>query len=233
LADQLVMVAESWNSAVEQFTKTFNVKSSSQVLVLSNLLEDMIYGKVEMVPAFITDFSVKIEHFKYLIMERNRTKRMVICCNDLKTTNMLGLVVSKLGERATVLHSGQDMSEARSVFDLLCDTPVTSLVASDTTLSSLFMVGADRGTFLAQWDLPTDSKTTFSLRLTFIRSEVWSIFSPNPEIHQMLGQEDATLNTIIPFLMRRGTIIPNGLDLFYKVVSLTKAKEFLVMGSPL
>ena len=65
LADQLVMVAESWNSAVEQFTKTFNVKSSSQVLVLSNLLEDMIYGKVEMVPAFITDFSVKIEHFKY------------------------------------------------------------------------------------------------------------------------------------------------------------------------
>ena len=183
--------------------------------------------------AFITDFS--IEHFKYLIKERNRTKRMVICCNDLKSTNMLGLVVSKLGERATILHSGQDMSESRSVFDWWCDTPVISLVASDTTLPSLFMVGADMGTLLAQLDLPTDSKTTFSLRLTFIRSEVRSIFSPGPEVHQMMGQEDAaTLNTIIPFIiMRRVTIIPNGLDLFYKEVSLTKAKKLLVMGSPL
>ena len=52
--DQLVMVAERWNSAVEQFTKTFIVESSSPVVVLANLLEAVIYGKVEMVLVFLT-----------------------------------------------------------------------------------------------------------------------------------------------------------------------------------
>ena len=48
LPDQLVMMAEKWNSAVEQFIKTFIVESSSPVEVLANLLEAVIYGKVEM-----------------------------------------------------------------------------------------------------------------------------------------------------------------------------------------
>ena len=100
--DQLVMVAERWNSAVEQFTKTFIVESSSPVVVLANLLEAVIYGKVEMVLVFLTDFSDKIEHLKTLVMERDRTKRIVICCKDMKTSNMLGLMVSELGENATV-----------------------------------------------------------------------------------------------------------------------------------
>ena len=48
----------------------------------------------------------------------------------------------------------------------------------DTALPSLAMVGADRGTVLIHWDLPTDSKNTFTftLRFTFIRSGVRSIF---------------------------------------------------------
>ena len=57
LPDRLMMVVEKWNSAVEQFTKTFIVESSSPVVVLANLLEVVIYGKVEMVPSFITDFT--------------------------------------------------------------------------------------------------------------------------------------------------------------------------------
>ena len=48
LPDRLMMVVEKWNSAVEQFTKTFIVESSSPVVVLDNLLEAVIYGKVEM-----------------------------------------------------------------------------------------------------------------------------------------------------------------------------------------
>ena len=75
--DQLVMVAERWNSAVEQFTKTFIVESSSPVVVLANLLEAVIY-------------------------ERDRTKRIVICSKDMKTSNMLGLMVSELRENVTV-----------------------------------------------------------------------------------------------------------------------------------
>jgi hypothetical protein len=109
-----VIVAERWNSAVEQFTRTFIVESSSPVV--ANLQEAVIYGKVEIVPAFLTDFSDKIKYLKTLVVERDRTKRIVICCRDMKTTNMVGLMVSELGEKATVLHSGQDMSESRSIF---------------------------------------------------------------------------------------------------------------------
>ena len=133
-----MIVAERWNSAVEQFTRTFIVESSSPVV--ANLQEAVIYGKVEIVPAFLTDFSDKIKYLKTLVVERDRTKRIVICCRDMKTTNMVGLMVSELGEKATVLHSGQDMSESRSIFSRWCDASVTPLVFSDTALTSLAMV---------------------------------------------------------------------------------------------
>ena len=60
---------------MEQFTRTFIVESSSPVVVLSNLLEAVNYGKVEIMPAFLTDFSDKIKHLKTLVTERDRTKR--------------------------------------------------------------------------------------------------------------------------------------------------------------
>jgi len=50
-------------------------------------------------------------------MERDRTKRFVICCKNMKTTNMMG----KLGKKETLLHSGQDKSKARSIFSRCCD----------------------------------------------------------------------------------------------------------------
>ena len=97
---------------------------------------------------------------------------MVTCCKNMKTTNMLGVMVSKLGEKlkATVLHSGQDMSDTSSIFARWWDSPVSPLVVSDKTLPSLSMVGAYRGTVLIHWDLPTDSKKTFPLRFVFIKS---------------------------------------------------------------
>ena len=155
--------------------------------------------------------------------ERDKTKRIVICCKDMKTTNMLGVMVSELGEKATVLHSGQDMSETRTIYERWLDSPVSPLVVSDTTLPSLSMVGADRGTVLMHWDLPTDSKKTFSLRFVFIKSGVRSIFVHGPaqpvRVHLILGPEDAaSLNTIVPFLNRSGAIIPEGLELFHKAV---------------
>ena len=90
---------------------------------------------------------------------------MVIYVNT-KTTKIVGLVVSELGEMSTVLHSGQVMSESWSIFGRWCDDRVNPLVVSLAT------VGADWGTVLIHWDLPTDNKTTFSLRFTFIGSGV-------------------------------------------------------------
>ena len=52
---------------------------------------------MEIVPAFLTDFSDKIKHLKTLVVERDRLKSIVICCKDMKTTNMVGLMVSELG----------------------------------------------------------------------------------------------------------------------------------------
>ena len=85
-------------------------------------------------------------------------------------------MVSELGEKVTFLLSGQDMSESRSIFSRWCDARATPLVVRDTAMPSLAMVGASRGTVLINRDLPTDSKTTFTLRFTFIRSGVRSIF---------------------------------------------------------
>ena len=137
------------------------------------MLEAVVYDKVEMIPAFITEFDIKTEQFKNLVRERDRSKRMVICCKDMKTTGMLSLMVSEVGEKATVLHSGQDMHAVRSRYERGLDTPSCPLVVSD---DSLTMVGADRGTILVHWDIPTDSKTTFSLRFFFVKSGVRSIF---------------------------------------------------------
>ena len=44
-----------WPCVSRQFTKTFIVESSSPMVVLASLLEAVIYGKVEIVPAFLTD----------------------------------------------------------------------------------------------------------------------------------------------------------------------------------
>ena len=164
MPDQMIMVAERWNSAVEQFTKTFVVDSSSPVVVIANLLEAVIYGGVEVVPAFITEFGDKVDKLKSLVKDRDRAKRMVICCRDLKTTNMLGLMIGEMGEKATLLHSGHDMHDVKTIFERWLDSPVSPLVVCDKTLPSLTMVGADRGTVLVHWDVPTDSKKTFSLR---------------------------------------------------------------------
>ena len=238
LPDQMIMVLEKWNTAVEQFTKTFIVESSSPVVVLANLLEAVIYGKVKIVPAFVTELSEKVEKFKQIVNERDRTRRMIICCKDMKTTKMLGMMVAEMGEKATVLNSDQDMYDVRSMFERWLDSPFSPLVVSDKTLPSLSMTGADRGTVLVHWDVPTDSKTSFSLRFIFIKSGVQSIFSSVPaqpvQVHLLLGPEDAaSLNTIIPFLRRAGADIPDQLELFHNAVSLTKAKQTLVAGSPL
>ena len=40
----------------------------------------------------------KTEHFKKLVKERDKTKRILICCKDMKKTSMLGVMVSELGE---------------------------------------------------------------------------------------------------------------------------------------
>ena len=93
--------------------------------------------------------------------ERDKTKRIVICCKDMKTTNMLGVMVSELGEKATVLHSGQDMSETRSINERWLDSPVSPLVASDTTLPSLSTVGADLHDLLSQI-LPANQQLKYS-----------------------------------------------------------------------
>ena len=238
LPNQIVIVAERWNCVVEQFTRTFIVERSSPVVVMANLMEAVIYGKVDMVPEFTTNVSDKIKHVEKLVKERDKKKRMVICCKDLNTTHMLGKMVSKLGEKVTVLHSGKDKSEARLIFDMWCQTPVTPLVISDTILLSLAMDGVDRGTVLIHWDLPTDSMTTFSLRFIFIKNGMRSIFSSATaqpvRVHIMLGPENAaSLSTIIPFLKRSGVNIPDKLNLFYKSVSMTKAKQLMVSGSPL
>ena len=49
---------------------------------------------------------------KTLVAERDRTKGIVICCRDMKMTNMVLLMVSELVEKAMVLYSGQDMLES-------------------------------------------------------------------------------------------------------------------------
>jgi len=238
LPDQMIMVAEKWNTAVEQFTKTFIVESSSPVVVLANLLEAVIYGKVKVVPAFVTELDEKVDKFKTIVNGRDRTRRMIICCKDMKTSKMLGMMVAEMGEKATILNSDQDMYDVRSIFERWLDSPFSPLVVSDKTLPSLSMAGADRGTVLVHWDVPTDSKKSFSLRFIFIKSGVSSIFSSVPaqpvQVHLLLGPEDAaSLNTIIPFLRRTGAVIPDKLDLFHHAVSLTKAKQSLVAGSPL
>ena len=115
---------EQCGGAVHQ---DFIVENSSRPVV-ANLQEAVIYGKVEIVPTFLTDFSDKIKHLKTLVVER-----IVICCRDMKTTNVVVLMVSELGVKATVLHSGQDMSESRSIFSRWCNAPVTPLVFSDTS----------------------------------------------------------------------------------------------------
>ena len=92
-----LMQSMMWPCVSRQFTKTFIVESSSPMVVLASLLEAVIYGKVEIVPAFLTDFFDKIKHLKTLVVERDRLKRIVICCKDMKTTNMVGLMVSELG----------------------------------------------------------------------------------------------------------------------------------------
>ena len=101
---------------------------------------------------------------------------MVICCRDMKTTNMVGLMV-ELGEKATFLNSRQDMSESRSIFSRWCDAQATPLVVRDTALPSLAMVGADKGTVLIHWDLPTNSKTTFTLHTSLPMSCLTQVHS--------------------------------------------------------
>ena len=61
-----MMVAERWNSSVDQFIRNFIVESSSQVVVLANQLEAVIYGKLKIVPPFLTDSSDKLTSLENL-----------------------------------------------------------------------------------------------------------------------------------------------------------------------
>jgi superfamily II DNA/RNA helicase len=113
---QLIIVAERWNHYVEQFTRTFMVEGSSPVVVLGNLMEAVIYGKVDMVPEFTTNVTDKISRVVKLMKARDKTKRMVICCKDFN----MGVMVSKFCEEVTVLHSGLDKSKTKLIFDMWC-----------------------------------------------------------------------------------------------------------------
>ena len=70
-----------------------------------------------------------------------------------------------------------DMSESRSIFSRWCDAQATPLVVRDTALPSLAMVGADKGTVLIHWDLPTNSKTTFTLHTSLPMSCLTQVHS--------------------------------------------------------
>jgi len=238
LPDQLIVVSEKWVPAVEEFTKLFILDSCSPVLIFANMMEAVVYGKVKIDSAFLMDASEKINYLKNFIVSRDVSKRMVICCRDIDTIKVLETVIREVGERPVLIHSRLDISDLKSVFDQWNNKPSNILVVSDDAMPSLNVPGADRGTILLHWDLPSESKSCFSSRLAFIKSGIKSLFNTCPpqqvSVLLMLSPNDAaSLNTIIPWLKRTGSVITDGLELFHQATRLSRAKQSLTAGSPL
>ena len=110
-SNQLVVVAEKWSSAVENFAEAY-IKSMkpklSPVVAFVNLIEGVVYGKVEINPSFIPKLEgIEEEKEKKLVEIVNKTDRasmrIVICCSQNKSSRTIHQSLGKNGRNSEVL----------------------------------------------------------------------------------------------------------------------------------
>ena len=243
---QLVVVSEKWSRAVEDFSEAY-IKtlrpSFSPTVALVNMLEGVIYGKVEIRPSFISKLEdIDGEKGKNLLDIIGKTdkssKRVVICCSHKKISRRIHQLLGKHGIKSLDVNSDTDISDMNFHAESWSRNPSFPLIVSDESLQCFPFSGSDRGIVLIHWDVPTSSKTIFAQRFAFVRSCFRNLFTGEQSqvgsVHLLLSTRDsASLSTILPFLKRCDAPIPDQLLHFYTSLQTTKAQHSLSAGAPL
>ena len=233
--DQTIAVAEKWSDSLKHFTRTFIVKSFNPTVVFASPLEAVVYGQPPMTIEYCeseddTDKKGKLEE---IIQENDQSGelRVVVCCRDSKTTQLVRFYVSELGKKCLTINKNSDVFQ---IHETLNSRNAAVIAVSDPVLPCLELPAADRGTVLIHWDLPQDSKKYFLFRLMFVTAGLRNILSGHrsqPDVvHFLLGPQEtqAALNTILPFLHRCQLPIPEPL-----VKSLEEMRERKDQEGPL
>ena len=245
-SNQLVVVAEKWSSAVENFAEAY-IKSLkpklSPVVAFVNLIEGVVYGKVEINPSFIPKLEgIEEEKEKKLVEIVNKTDRasmrIVICCSQNKSSRTIHQSLGKNGIKSLNVNSDIDISDMNILVESWSQNPSYPLIVTDTSLQCFPFTGSDRGVVLIHWDIPSSSKTIFAARFVFVKSCFRNLFSGDQSqvgaVHILLSMKDsASFNTILPFLRRCNAPTPELLLQFHDSQQTSKTMHHLSAGSPL
>ena len=220
--DQIIAVAEKWSNSLEDFTRTFITKSFNPMVVFANPLEAAVYGKLPMTIEYCESDDNEVKKRKLAaIIQENEQSRVVVCCRDSSTARMVRLYVSELGKKCLTVTTEADVYEIHETLD---QRNTAVIAVSDPVLPCLQLAWAarERGTVLIHWDLPQDSKKYFLFRLMFVTAGLKNILSgcrsQLGRVYFLLSSADTqpALNTILPFLHRCQTEIPQPLVKSYE-----------------
>ena len=236
--DQVVVVGHQWSQKLEDFVLT-HVNSLRPVFVTSNLLEGMVYGKNQLLLTYVADNSEEIRRSKLMEILKSTVKmKMVICCSALSETRRLKLFLSQHGIQCLVISGGEDMATMKERLDVWQLHSKFPLIVSDEMLPSIAFPGAESGTCLVHWDVPTSSKSTFALRFAFVKHCFQNIFSGHKSqesrVHMFLTPDDEmSFNAMIPFLKRCSVTIPQELTTFIQTKKDVKTEENITLKTQL
>ena len=244
--DQLVVVAEKWSHAVEDFSEAY-IKPLrpcfSPTVAFVNMLEGVVYGKIGIQTSFFSKMKdIDGEKEKKLLEIVGKTdrasKRVVICCSHKKNSRRIYQLFAENGIKSLNVNSDVDISDMNILVESWSQNPSFPLIVTDESLQCFPFSGSDRGIVLIHWDVPTSSKTIFAQRFTFVRSCFRNMFSGEHSqvgsVHLLLSMKDsACFSTILPLLKRCDAPIPEQLTHFHSSLQTTKTKHSLSAGSPL
>ena len=244
--DQLVVVAEKWSHALEDFSEAY-IKPLrprlSPTVAFVNMLEAVVYGKIGIKTSFYSKMNdIDGEKDKTLVEIVSKTdrasKRIVICCSHKKSSRRIYQLFAENGIKSLNVNSDVDISDMNILVESWSQNPSFPLIVTDKSLQCFPFSGSDRGIVLIHWDVPTSSKTIFAQRFTFVRSCFTNLFSGEQSqggsVHLLLSMKDsACFSTILPFLKRCDATIPEELIHFYNSLQTTKTRHSLSAGSPL
>ena len=236
-AGQLVVLADRWNPDFSILCHTFKL-----AVVITNLMEAVVYGQVQVVPTFISSPKEESEEMTNQVLVNavaNAKGSVVVCCASpqviphisfiLASYHQVVLKSTHLAEltRLWPFKKKQTSGDADHSLVIIADAALAVL-----TSANIVLLPSENLTII-HWDLPAGGRKAFERRFCLLRSAIPNIHLQKPKgaqletkVHLLLRPHNApSLYTIMDLLRRSNAKVSEELEVFHSGAMFAREKR--------
>jgi len=233
-AGQLVALADRWNPDFSILCRTFKL-----AVVITNLMEAVVYSRFQVLTTFISSPTEEsgeiINQMRSVVANANGS--VVICCASSQVLPHISFILASYHQ---IVLKSTSLEELTRIWPFRKktgseDADRTLLIITDAALAVLTsanIVLPAQNLTLVHWDLPTGGRKAFERRFCLLRAAIPNIHLQPKEtqhmtkVHLLLRPHDAqSLNTIMDFLRRSNSKVPEELEVFHSGTMFAREKR--------